>query len=141
MKNNKGFTLMEMLIVVAIIGVISSISIISLNNTLEIAREATDLANIKQVCTKLTEFYLLDTDIPSNFTYLKSSDEIRTCIQCQGKESGWQTKDVPTNGATFNGAICYAADKTKPYLCIYVNKTTGKFRFVRETSAKNPMYN
>ena len=48
MKNNKkGFTLMEMLIVVAIIAVLVAIAIPVLNGTLEKSREATDAANLR----------------------------------------------------------------------------------------------
>ena len=45
--NNKGFTLMEMLIVVAIIAVLVAIAIPVFTNQLEKAREATDAANIR----------------------------------------------------------------------------------------------
>lgn len=46
-NNNKGFTLMEMLIVVAIIAVLVAIAIPVFTNQLEKAREATDAANIR----------------------------------------------------------------------------------------------
>ena len=46
-NNNKGFTLMEMLIVVAIIAVLVAIAIPVFTNQLEKAREATDMANIR----------------------------------------------------------------------------------------------
>ena len=46
-KNEKGFTLAELLIVVAIIGVLVAISIPIFTSQLEKAREATDLANIR----------------------------------------------------------------------------------------------
>ena len=46
-KNKKGFTLAELLIVVAIIGVLVAISIPIFTSQLEKAREATDLANIR----------------------------------------------------------------------------------------------
>ena len=46
-NNNKGFTLMEMLIVVAIIAVLVAIAIPVFTNQLEKAREATDEANIR----------------------------------------------------------------------------------------------
>ena len=46
-KGRKGFTLAELLIVVAIIGVLVAISIPIFSSQLEKAREATDLANIR----------------------------------------------------------------------------------------------
>ena len=48
MKNNKkGFTLAELLIVVAIIAVLVAISIPIFSSKLEMAKESTDLANIR----------------------------------------------------------------------------------------------
>ena len=47
LKNREGFTLAELLIVVAIIAVLVAISIPVFTSQLEKAREATDLANIR----------------------------------------------------------------------------------------------
>ena len=47
LKNRKGFTLMEMLIVVAIIAVLVAIAIPTFNASLAKARAATDVANIR----------------------------------------------------------------------------------------------
>ena len=46
-KSKKGFTLMEMLIVVAIIAILVVIAIPTFTNALEEARENADLANIR----------------------------------------------------------------------------------------------
>ena len=46
-KNKKGFTLAELLIVVAIIAVLVAISIPVFTSQLETSREATDLANVR----------------------------------------------------------------------------------------------
>lgn len=53
-NNKKGFTLAELLIVVAIIGVLVAISIPIFTSQLEKAREATDLANIRAAYSELT---------------------------------------------------------------------------------------
>ncbi|MCF2618503.1 pilin [Oscillibacter valericigenes] len=45
--NKKGFTLMEMLIVVAIIAVLVAIAIPTFNNQLEKSRQSADLANVR----------------------------------------------------------------------------------------------
>ena len=53
-KNEKGFTLAELLIVVAIIGVLVAISIPIFTTQLEKAREATDLANIRSAYAEVS---------------------------------------------------------------------------------------
>ena len=63
MKNNKkGFTLMEMLIVVAIIAVLVAIAIPVLNGALEKAREATDAANLRSAYATVSVKYLEGDD-------------------------------------------------------------------------------
>lgn len=57
-KNNKGFTLMEMLIVVAIIAILIAIAIPTFTNQLENAREAADIANIRSTYAVAMAGYL-----------------------------------------------------------------------------------
>ena len=59
--NKKGFTLMEMLIVVAIIAVLVAITIPVMNNSLEKAREATDAANLRAAYAECA-IAVLDTE-------------------------------------------------------------------------------
>ena len=47
MRNKKGFTLAELMVVVAIIGVLVAVSVPIFNSQLEKSREATDLANVR----------------------------------------------------------------------------------------------
>ena len=57
-KNNKGFTLAELLIVVAIIAVLVAIAIPVFTTQLERAREATDLSNIRAAYAEAVADYL-----------------------------------------------------------------------------------
>lgn len=57
-KNTKGFTLMEMLIVVAIIAILIAIAIPTFTAQLEKAREAADIANIRSAYAEAMANYL-----------------------------------------------------------------------------------
>ena len=75
MKNSKGFTLMEMLIVVAIIAVLIAIAIPTFTASLNKAKVATDEANIRSgyasvMATVLTS----DTEITTGTVYYLQKD-------------------------------------------------------------------
>ena len=61
-KNKKGFTLAELLIVVAIIAVLVAIAIPVFTSQLERSRQATDLANIRSAYATLVANYLDTND-------------------------------------------------------------------------------
>ena len=61
-KNNKGFTLAELLIVVAIIAVLVAIAIPIFTAQLEKSREATDLANLRSAYAEAAAAALTNTN-------------------------------------------------------------------------------
>ena len=73
MKRNRGFTLMEMLIVVAIIAVLAAIAIPVFNGSLHKAKVAADMANVRayyaelQLSGMLTGDYVDVGHEPNNF--------------------------------------------------------------------------
>ena len=80
-KNNKGFTLMELLIVIAIIVVLVAIAIPVFNAQLEKAREATDMANIRAAYAEVSADFIMNEDATASKTV--------TAVQTKAK---WQTK-------------------------------------------------
>ena len=78
--NKKGFTIMEMLIVVAIIAVLAAIAIPTFNGALTKSKEATDVANIRAAYAEmqvkiLTEDVAVPTDAAAAKTAFYDYDE------------------------------------------------------------------
>ena len=67
-NNNKGFTLAELLIVVAIIAVLVAIAIPVFTAPLEKSREATDIANIRSGYAEVMTQYLADGNTSASAT-------------------------------------------------------------------------
>lgn len=85
MKQNKnGFTLMEMLIVIAIIAVLIAVAIPVFASQLEKAREATDLANVRSAYAKVSTEALL------------GDSEATVTVNLKQKQADWQSLD-PVN--------------------------------------------
>lgn len=85
MKQNKnGFTLMEMLIVIAIIVVLIAVAIPVFASQLEKAREATDLANVRSAYAQVSTEALL------------GDSEATVTVDLKQKQADWQSVD-PVN--------------------------------------------
>ena len=65
MRNKKGFTLMELLIVVAIIAILAAIAIPTFSSSLQKAKDAADQANARSLYAAVAMDYMTaDTDNP-----------------------------------------------------------------------------
>lgn len=85
MKQNKnGFTLMEMLIVIAIIAVLIAVAIPVFASQLEKSREATDLANVRSAYAQVSTEALL------------GDSEATVTVNLKQKQADWQSLD-PVN--------------------------------------------
>lgn len=85
-NNKKGFTLAELLVVVAIIGVLVAISIPVFTSQLEKSREGVDAANIRSAYAEVMTDAVSGKTDTTRIVTLKQQDE------------GWQeTFDFPTN--------------------------------------------
>ena len=105
-KNNKGFTLAELLIVVAIIAVLVAIAIPVFTTQLEKSREATDQANVRSAYAQVMAEYLTNADSDHSMA-----------VKARQTQSGWQ-------GPT--GTITTQVDGTESSLS-YAAKTSGSY--------------
>lgn len=94
-NNKKGFTLAELLIVVAIIAVLVAIAIPIFTTQLEKSREATDLSNVRSAYAELVT------------TYLTDPGENKLVVPAKQKQAGWQSADGASStfiGTDISGA-------------------------------------
>lgn len=83
-RNHSGFTLMEMLIVIALIAVLIAIAIPVFASQLEKSREATDLANVRAAYAQVSTEALL------------GNSETTVTVDLTQKQADWQSLD-PVN--------------------------------------------
>lgn len=88
--NRRGFTLAELLIVVAIIGVLVSIGIPIFSSQLEKAREATDAANIRDAYAEMMTSIISDEDTTKKYQVKLSqqTDDWQTSFDFPATEIG-----------------------------------------------------
>ena len=86
-KNNKGFTLAELLIVVAIIAVLTAIAIPVFTAQLEKSRESTDLANIRGAYAEVAAASITDPDT-----------NISATVDLKQTQAKWQTTGANVAG-------------------------------------------
>lgn len=86
LNNKKGFTLMEMLIVVAIIAVLVAIAIPVFNGALTKSKEAADVANIRAAYAEWQVKMLTENEaVPTDKTALMTSDGTETTLNYNDK--------------------------------------------------------
>ena len=118
-KDNKGFTLMEMLIVVAIIAILIAIMIPVFNAQLEKSREAADAANIRSAYATAMVTYLDD-----------SSKDGTSTVKLTQETDGWQNESLGTTLSTLVGADNYTgAPKAGGSCTVTVTNGVAKIAF------------
>jgi prepilin-type N-terminal cleavage/methylation domain-containing protein len=113
-RNNKGFTLAELLIVVAIIAVLTAVAIPVFTTQLEKSREATDQANVRSAYADVMAQYLTNADSGYSMS-----------VAARQTQAGW---DGPS------GTITTQIDGSESQIT-YSAKTTGSYYTVAITSS------
>ena len=139
-NNNKGFTLAELLIVVAIITVLVAIAIPIFTGQLEKARESTDMSNCRAYYAEITAALLTgDLDAANSTTSVQGLTA--TSSGAKGVAAGstftvavtgaplvqtvanWQTANPQCAGVAIDTTLAIAATKTITYT--YTVQTDG----------------
>lgn len=87
--NKKGFTLIELVVVVAIIGLLSTLAVVALGSARTKARDSVRLSDLKQIQLALESFYRDQNSYPSiagGATSLVLGSPSASCLN----PSGWQ---------------------------------------------------
>lgn len=139
----KGFTLVELLVVVAIIGLMAGIATVSVNSVRQKGRDARRVADIKQIQNALELHYSDAGQYPANPTGGSKLGD-RTTAGAKSAQvlssSGWEEtltgatsymtgvpKDPSSNGA-FVYTYAVDADATKDYTITFqLESGTGSF--------------
>ena len=103
--NKKGFTLAELLIVVAIIAVLVAVAIPVFNNQLEKSRKAVDEANCRSAYGEAMATYLTDTETTNgsitlagvSYTWEYADDTMTVGTTSEGKSTTY------ASGISYNG--------------------------------------
>ncbi len=86
-RKNRGFTLIELLVVISIIGVLSSITLVSVQAVKNKAKEAKGFVEVKEL-VKALELYKLDNNsypgLPDTYYVSSQNGVAKTCDQGQG---------------------------------------------------------
>ena len=115
LTNQQGFTLAELLVVVAIIGILVAISVPVFAAQLERSREATDMANVRVAYAEV-------------LTAVNSGDVNESrIVPLKQKEDGWQTpRKVMIGGITENDTNNWIGNPTAKGSCkVYYDPANG----------------
>ena len=115
-QNRKGFTLAELLIVVAIIAVLVAVAIPVFTSQLEKSREATDIANVRSAYAEVVTHYLEKASI------------ITITVEAKQTQTGWQTSPAPVlvyQGAGKQDTKSFAAKTSGSYSVSLTEQSDG----------------
>lgn len=121
-KNNKGFSLVELIVVIAIMAVLVGVLAPQLIKYVEKSREATDIQTCDNIATALKTYYA-DEEVSASVTVTLSKTELGTGADAAVKDAGltkakikgtkWTSDTIKIEYNKADGTITYTGDS--PY--------------------------
>ena len=118
-RNQKGFTIMEMLIVVAIIAILVAIAIPTFNNALTKSKEAADVANIRAAYAEVMLDYMMDGKKPTKADVTKKIGTLNdnTALKVEDTQITYTAKELKNSAdgsTTFKWSLTETPAATPP---------------------------
>lgn len=121
-KNNKGFSLVELIVVIAIMAVLVGVLAPQLIKYVEKSREATDIQTCDNIATALKTYYA-DEEVAASVTVILGKTELGTVADTAVKDAGltkakikgtkWTSDKITIVYNKADGTITYTGDS--PY--------------------------
>lgn len=100
-RNLKGFTLIELIIVMAIIGVMAVVAVPVISTNLTSSRTKEALEEVRSM-SRYCQRYAMETQRWCRVIFRTSDEEVRLQYSTdEANNSGWTQMDHPTNGGLF----------------------------------------
>jgi len=115
-KQNKGFSLIELLFVIAVIGMLATLSLVAINNAREKARDTRRLSDINQILQALELYFSSHRTYPAGDGIVLGSTNYK-CLNAEG----W--KQVGCTNPYMDNILPNPLPGGADYLYYYINPT------------------
>lgn len=137
MKNKKGFTLVELMVVVAILGILVAVAVPVYNNVTEKAAVQTVQANVRTLESAITQMEAVTGKKVASVTTgsVTGDTAVTGAADGDGKLADYIKTNIFTDHKGFTGTIAYTYDATAH--AVTATTTGPNYTITSSTSTKN----